>query len=81
MNHWIHNNEILDVFTDQFFSSKVTCDAPRHCCQSVDQGCEGKCIPESWINDGAEDCENGSDEYGRWKFKVLLLLPEKRIAL
>ena len=52
------------------FLSKVTCDAPRHCCQKGDQGCEGKCIPESWTNDGEEDCNDGSDEYGRWKVIV-----------
>ena len=69
--HWISksvDNEILDVFTYQFYFSKVTCDAPRHCCLNGDQGCKGKCIPESWTNDGAEDCDDGSDEYGRWKF-------------
>ena len=49
----------------RFFLSKVTCDAPRHCCQNGDQGCEGKCIPESWIKDGEDDCDDGSDEYGR----------------
>ena len=41
---------------------KVTCDAPQHCCQNGDQGCEGKCIPEKWIDDGEKDCDDGSDE-------------------
>ena len=46
------------------YLSKVTCDAPRHCCQNGDGGCEGRCIPESWIDDGDKDCDNGSDEKG-----------------
>ena len=47
-----------------FVFSKVTCDAPQHCCKIGDQGCEGMCIPESWINDDEEDCDDGSDEKG-----------------
>ena len=56
--------KILDVFTDQSCLSKATCDAPHHCCQNGDQGCEDKCIPDEWINDGEEDCDDGSDEKG-----------------
>ena len=52
-----------------FFFLKVSCYAPQHCCKNGDQGCEGRCIPESWINDGEGDCDNGSDE-GMWKFKI-----------
>ena len=48
--------------------SKVTCDAPQHCCQNGNQGCEGKCIPEGWIDDGEKDCDDGSDEKGTWSF-------------
>ena len=40
----------------------VTCDASEHCCLNRDQVCEGRCIPESWVNDGKLDCEDGSDE-------------------
>ena len=66
---------MLDVLIDPSYLSKVPCDAPRYCCQNKvipngDQVCEGMCIPESWINDGDEDCDNGSDEKGRWKFEI-----------
>ena len=47
-----------------FVFSKVRCDAPQHCCKIGDQRCEGMCIPESWINDDEEDCDDGSDEKG-----------------
>ena len=50
------------VIPNVFFFSKVRCDAPRHCCKNGDQGCEGRCIPESWIKDGGKDCDDGSDE-------------------
>ena len=53
----------LGVFINQsYFSKLVTCDEPRHCCQNGDQGCEGRCIPKSWIMDGEKDCDDGSDE-------------------
>jgi low density lipoprotein-related protein 2 len=45
-----------------FAFSKVRCDAPQHCCKIGEQGCEGRCIPESWIKDDKEDCDDGSDE-------------------
>ena len=61
---------IDDVFTDLFYFSKVTCDAPRHCCQNQERLCKGMCIPEFWINDGTKDCEDGSDERGIWKFEL-----------
>ena len=47
-----------------FVFSKVRCDAPQHCCKIGEQGCEGRCIPESWIKDDEEDCDDGSDEKG-----------------
>ena len=55
-------------FIDLSFLFTVICDAPEYCCQNGDQGCEGQCIPESWLDDGEKDCENGSDEKGRCKF-------------
>ena len=39
-----------------------------------DQGCEGKCIDEYFIMDGNEDCDDGSDEKGMWKFKIFARL-------
>ena len=41
------------------------CEATQFCCSSGiqgDQECQGRCIEESWINDGEKDCNNGSDE-------------------
>jgi hypothetical protein len=58
----------LDVLINQSYLSKVTCDAPQHCCQNGRHGCEGICIPESWINDGQNDCNDGSDERGTCSF-------------
>ena len=45
-------------------TTTVSCDAPQYCCKNGDQGCDGRCIPESWIQDGKEDCDDGSDEKG-----------------
>ena len=59
---------MVDILIDQSYLSKVTCDAPRHCCQNGRHGCEGKCIPVSWIDDGVKDCIDGSDEKGTCSF-------------
>ena len=64
--------KILDVFSNHSHLSKVKCDAPRHCCKNGIIGCEGRCIPESWIIDGEEDCDDGSDEKGRCKFYQII---------
>ena len=45
----------------------MVCDAPYFCCESGvqgDQECQGKCIGESLINNGRDDCSNGLDEKG-----------------
>ena len=55
----------LNFFIDLSFLSTDYCYAPQFCCQNGDQGCEGQCIPELWIKDGEDDCDDGSDEYGR----------------
>ena len=60
MHQWTNFAVIFVYFS--FF--KVSCDAPQHCCENGDQGCEGRCIPASWINDDEEDCDDGSDEKG-----------------
>ena len=64
---------MLDSLIDPSYLSKVPCDAPRYCCQNKvipngDQVCEGMCIPESWIDDGDKDCDDGSDEKGTCSF-------------
>ena len=49
----------------EYIFISVACDAPNFCCESGvqgDQECKGKCIHESLINNGNEDCSNGSDE-------------------
>ena len=57
----------FNVFTDQSYLSPVICDASEYCCQGLDQVCESRCIPYSWVNDGKKDCEDGSDEKGTCK--------------
>ena len=70
---------MLDVLIDPSYLSKVPCDAPRYCCQNKvipngDQVCEGMCIPESWIDDGQDDCKDGSDERGICKVRITTLV-------
>ena len=43
----------------------MVCEAPKFCCESGvqgDQECQGRCIPQFWINDGKKNCDNGLDE-------------------
>ena len=46
----------------------LICDANQFQCQSgickhrKNPDCEGQCIKRSWVNDGEEDCTDGSDE-------------------
>ena len=42
-------------------------------CTNPDQEeCEGTCIPKSWVNDGEEDCADGSDEGAISKYMIYL---------
>ena len=70
---WPLGTKMLDILINKSYLSKVICDKPRHCCQYGDKvcsgghcsrGCEGRCIPESWILDGEKDCDDGLDEKG-----------------
>lgn len=38
-------------------TAQVTCDASHFQCLS-----DGECIPDVWVCDDEEDCEDGSDE-------------------
>ena len=44
----------------------MTCKEPRFCCNGNGNGneqeCTGRCIPQSWVNDGWPHCANGEDE-------------------
>ena len=46
----------------------ATCGTDQFRCQSGickfydNPNCEGPCIQKSWVNDGEEDCTDGSDE-------------------
>ena len=63
----------------------MICDPPMFCCKYGDmgeQGCQGLCIPDSFINDNETDCSDGSDEQpadegnsllNEYMFDVLLL--------
>ena len=58
----------LFIFTETPTLTEVTCSANQFQCQSGvcthhdDDDCEGPCIPNNWVKDGAEDCSDGSDE-------------------
>ena len=32
------------------------------CTNPDNEECKGTCIPKSWVNDGEEECADGSDE-------------------
>ena len=59
---------VLNIgMNEQISYPTVACDAPRFCCSSGlqgDQECLGQCIFLRKINNGDNDCSNGSDEKG-----------------
>lgn len=50
------------LWNDNFFSlltlAQPTCEGNQFQCQT-----DGECIPQSWVCDDEEDCEDGSDEH------------------
>ena len=56
---------------------KVVCKSSEFDCKSAGcmdpEECRGTCIPISWVNDGEEECADGSDEgtIGTKKFILL----------
>ena len=50
------------------FSTETRCGADQFECKAGvcifenNNNCNGVCILSSWVNDGAEDCSDGSDE-------------------
>jgi hypothetical protein len=49
-----------------------------------DQGCQGKCIPDGWINDNQTHCSDGSDEQyegnsllNEYRIRVIAVITEK----
>ena len=51
-----------------FFFSVPTCKSSEFDCKEAgctnpdNEECEGTCIPKNWVNDGEEECADGSDE-------------------
>ena len=47
---------------------KLVCKSSEFDCKSAgcmnpdQEECRGTCIPKSWVNDGEEECADGSDE-------------------
>ena len=65
----IRNNVQTELHMDiDHFSTETRCGADQFECKagvcifSNNNNCDGPCILSSWVNDGAEDCSDGSDE-------------------
>ena len=74
LSHW-H----INYFTGKTTTTQKTCGADQFQCKSgickwvddEDPECFGPCIPNSWVNDDSDDCNDGSDEseyFTPWKY-------------
>ena len=58
----------MDLSYNDLSITGLICNANQFQCQSgickhnKNPDCEGQCIKNSWVNDGEEDCTDGSDE-------------------
>ena len=58
----------VQVTKNYSFFSVITCKSSEFDCKEAgctnpdNKGCEGTCIPKIWVNDGEEECADGSDE-------------------
>ena len=59
--HWITKNQSFLSETRTCKSSEFDCKA-WGCNNPEHTSCKGTCIPKSWVNDGVNDCADGSDE-------------------
>ena len=55
------NHSFSLVTTSTCKSSEFDC-KEAGCTNPDNKKCKGTCIPRSWVNDGDEECADGSDE-------------------
>lgn len=57
-------------------TAQVTCDDSQFQCLS-----DGECIPDVWVCDDEEDCEDGSDERQHCRKYIFTLLAIFQVSL
>ena len=55
---------LLFLQTYVSFGQKISCDETQFKCVSASD--DRQCIPKDFVNDGEEDCSDGSDEHGEY---------------